>query len=528
MHALRALGMTLGLTAGLALGVAAPASALEMTEDGPVIVFGGRQPVPNLDPSQKYDWSTRMMQQALYDGLVKYVGDPPEIVPWLATDWEVNEDATVWTFNLDPRAVFHDGSPVDAEAVEFSFERTLEIGQGPAWMLNSFLDADGIEVVDEHTIRFTLSQSYAPFLAFLPWWYVMNPAVVMEHEVDGDQGQQWMTENAAGSGPFRIKRWEQGVLYELETVGDYWKGWPNESRPAGVIYRLIREAATQRAALQRGDADIVEGLSSEDFDVVAQMPGIVVENHPGMTTFGLKFNTAHGPMADIHLRKAVAYAFDYDALLEIYNGNAVLEDSPFPFATRGHETVPGIPRQDLDKAQEHLAQSAHPDGGITLEYVYVQGLEEERKMGLVLIDNLKELNIEVSMVPLTWPNMVARAESVETSPDLMAVFTTPVATDPDAVAYQYHKDSWGAYYGSHYLDDPELFAMIEEARGIATWEERAPIYKAIQERIVEQQTEVFGMLANRRWALRDYVKGFQFSPVRFTGEVDLYPLYVAE
>jgi len=75
--------------------------------------------------------------------------------------------------------------------------------------------------------------------------------------------------------------------------------------------------------------------------------------------------------------------------------------------------------------KEFLAKSAHPNGGIELEYVYVQGLEEERKMGLVLIDNLQKLNITVKMIPLIWPNMVGRAAKVETSPELMAVFHHP-------------------------------------------------------------------------------------------------------
>ncbi len=146
------------------------------------------------------------------------------------------------------------------------------------------------------------------------------------------------------------------------------------------------------------------------------MPGIVVENHPGMTTFGIKFNVQKPPMEDVNLRKAVAHAFDYEAFLKIYNGNAKLQTSPFPFAIKGHIDVPGFPRQDLDKAREYLAKSKHPDGGIELEYVYVQGLEEERKMGLVLIDNLKPLNISINMVPLTWPNMTARGAKVESSP----------------------------------------------------------------------------------------------------------------
>lgn len=514
------------MASALALSLAQPAAAFERTDDGKILVFGGRQPVPVLDPSVKYDWSTRMLQQAVYDALVKYTGDPPEIIPWLAESWEQSDDGTVWTFHLVEGAKFHNGDPVTAEAVKFSYERTLDLDKGPAWMLKDFLGKDGIEAVDEHTIRFTLNAPFAPFLSFLPWWYVMNPAEVMAKEVDGDMGQAWLTSNAAGSGPFKIKRWDDGVLYQLERNRDYWKGWPQEEPLAGIIYKLIRESASQRAALQQGEADIVEGLSSDDFEVVGQMPGIVVENHPGMTTFGIKMNNQQGVTADPNIRKAIAHAMDYDAFIKIYNGNAVLETSPFPLATKGHIDVPGMARLDLDKARAYLAKSEHPDGGFSLEYVYVQGLEEERQMGLVLLDNLKQLNIDVEMVPLTWPNMVARVQSPETGPDLIAVFVTPVSTDPDAVAYQYHPDSWGQYFGADFYDNPEVTALIEKGRRTASWQERAPIYAEIQEKIAADQPEIFGMLQNRRWALRDYVKGFRFSPVRFTGEVDLYPLYI--
>jgi len=228
----------------------------------------------------------------------------------------------------------------------------------------------------------------------------------------------------------------------------------------------------------------------------------------------------------VNLRKAVCFAFDYDALVKIYNGNAVLQTSPFPNATRGHVEVAGIYRQDLAKAKEFLGKSAYPNGGVELEYVYVQGLEEERKMGLVLIDNLQKLNITVKMVPLIWPNMVGRGAKVETSPDLMAVFATPVSTDPDAVAYQYHKGSWGKYYGSSFYTNDGVWGLIDRARTLVRWEERAPLYADIQRRIAADAPEIFGMLMNRRWALRDHVKGFVFSPVRFTGEVDLYPLAI--
>src|SRR5881628_2002566 len=516
------------LTLTLVTTLAAPAPAFERVGDQKILVFVGRQEVPTIDPSIKYDWSIRMMQQSLYDALVKYVGPSAEIVPWLAEKWETSADGRTWTFHLAKNARFHNGDPVTAEAVRWSFARTLKLNQGPAWMLSDFLKEDGIKVVNEHTIQFTLGQPYAPFLSFVPWWYVMNPKQALANEQGGDLGQKWLTDNAAGSGPFKIKRWQQGVLYEIEAVESYWKGWPSKDHVGGVILKLVRESAAQRAALLRGEADIVEGLSADDYDQVAKMPGIVVPNFPGMTTFGLKMNTQKAPTSDANLRKAIVYAFDYDTLLKIYNGNAVLQTSPFPNATRGYIAVPGFPRQDLARAKEFLAKSAYPNGGIELEYVYVQGLEEERKMGLVLIDNLGRLNIniKVKMVPLIWPNMVARGSKVESSPDMLAVFTTPVSTDPDAVAYQYHKNSWGKYYGSSFYQNADVWGLIERARTLAKWEERAPLYADIQKRIAADAPELFGMLANRRWGMRDYVKGFVFSPVRFTGEVDLYPLAI--
>src|SRR3989442_15050526 len=91
----------------------------------------------------------------------------------------------------------------------------------------------------------------------------MNPKQVMANEQGGDLGQKWLTDNAAGSGPFKIKRWQQGVLYEIEAVDGYWKGWPSKDHVGGVIPTLVRESAAQRAVLRRGRADNVEGVAAD-------------------------------------------------------------------------------------------------------------------------------------------------------------------------------------------------------------------------------------------------------------------------
>ncbi len=508
----------------------APGTAIAFERDGArkVMVFSGNQAVPVLDPHIRYDWSTRMIQQAVYDALLKYEGSPPRIKPWLAERHEASADGLTYTFHLVSNAKFHDGSPVDAEAVRFSFDRALRLNAGVAWMLKDFLKPENITVVDARTVRFTLDRPFAPFISYVPWWYIVNPRLVTANAVDGDMGRRWMTENGAGSGPFRIRRFDGNALIHLDTVPDYWKGWPmgEAGRLSGVIFRIIREAAPRRAALQRREADAITNLSPDDIGQLQRLPGIRIEDHPGLTTFGIKFNTQQGPTADINLRKAIAYAFDYDSLITIHNGSAVLQTSPFPPAMAGHIDVPGIPRRDLAKAREYLARSRFPNGGLTLEYVHVQGLEDARRIGLSLLDSLRALNIQVNIVGQPWTTMVSRGSRPDTAPNMTSVYVTPVGTDPDTVAFQYHRDSWGLFYGMSHYENPEVWRMIEQARAEGDQARRMALYAEIQRRIVDDQPEIFGMLANRLWAMRDYVKGFSFSPVRLSGEVDLYPMWI--
>ncbi|WP_299970265.1 hypothetical protein [uncultured Roseobacter sp.] len=108
----------------------------------------------------------------------------------------------------------------------------------------------------------------------------------------------------------------------------------------------------------------------------------------------------------------------------------------------------------------------------------------------------------------------------------MTIFTTPVSTDPDAVAIRYHPVSFGKSYGSHFLEDPELIAMIEAALAETDWPVREPMYADIQQRIVDLQPEIFGMMRNRGTVHQTWVKGYTDSPIRMEGEIDFYRTYL--
>lgn len=503
-------------------GLAGRAEAVITRGGKKILVFATAQEVPNLDPSLFYDWSTRTLQQSAYDALLKYVGYPVQLVPWLATSYEASADAKTWTFHLDPRARFHNGDPVDSAAIKFSYTRTIELKKGPSWTLKGILQPGGIETPNPATVIFHLDKPFAPFASIVPWWFILSPKEIQAHEQGTDSGQAWLREHDAGSGPFRVISWQPNTAYELEAVANYWKGWPHPNHPDGFLFQVMREPSTQKLALGRSDVDVTSSLTPEDYDLLARTPGITVTENPGITTFGVKMNNQRGPTARKALRKALAYAFNYKDFINIYRGHAVLESSPVPIGMRGHVDLAPY-SQNLDRARTFLSEAGLP-GKVRLTYVFVDGLVEEKEIGLALKASAAQIGIDVDLVGRTWPTMVGMGSKVETAPDLMAVFATPLYNDPDAVVSQYTPTAWGQYYGVHFYKNDEVSALVERARTVADWKTRVDIYAKVQRLIWDDSPEIFGMQYNRRWAFRDVVKGFQYCPLRLTYEIDMHAL----
>ena len=308
-----------GLMAGAALlAASAPGVSWAFERDGSrkVLVFSGNQAVPVLDPHVRYDWSTRMIQQSVYDALLKYEGDPPRIVPWLAERYEASPDGLTYTFHLVGNAKFHNGDPVDAEAVRFSFERGLKLNAGIAWMLKDFLKPEKIVATDPRTVTFTLERPFAPFISLC--------AVVVHREPEAGDGEPGRHRPRP-----QMDDRERGGLRPIQAAPVRCQYADASGSGAGLLEGLADGRATsgcrasstassarpapRKAALQRREVDIITNITPDDIEQLARVPGVAVENHKGSTTFGIKFNCQEGPTADINLRKAIAFAFDYDA-----------------------------------------------------------------------------------------------------------------------------------------------------------------------------------------------------------------------
>ena len=215
--------------------------------------------------------------------------------------------------------------------------------------------------------------------------------------------------------------------------------------------------------LQRGEAHIAVDLTSEDMDALKGRPGVSLVIEPEYRTFSIKLNTRHGPLADPELRKAVSYAFNYQAMLDAA-GYAKLMTGPLPEGIFGHDPSLPVYRTDLAKAKEHLARSKHPNGGVKLTMVHVSGLDQQRRWALVLLDSLKALNVELEIKPMIWPDMVASTRSPETTADFFPVYQTANYGDPDNIAFAaYHSSRNGNWQNPVYAN-PRVDGLIEAAR----------------------------------------------------------------
>lgn len=489
-----------------------------------ILVIGSGQDVSNLDPHTGYDYAIRAIQRNVYDALFKYVGPEAKIVPWLAESYEASPDARTYTIKLDKRAKFQNGDPVDAEAVKYSFNRMLKHKKGISWMFTGVMDENSVQVVDPHTVKITLTKPFAPFISTLPWLWIVNPKEVKAHEKNGDDGQDWLKDHSAGSGPFKIKRWEPGTLYELERDPNYWRGWGDQYLD-GVIWKIIRESQSQKLALQKGEIHFALNLSPEDFDQIKSDSNVVTVEYPGFRGFYIKFNTQKGPTADVHVRRAISYAMDYEAMIKATNGHAQLLHGPIPTSVAFHDPKIEVYRKNLEKAKAELAKSQYPNGGFELEYVHVTGLEVTRQHGLILMDALKPLNINVKITAMVWPDIVARAKSPDTQPAMYAVYQTANYNDPDnAVFPAYHSSQYGTWSAGTYKN-PEVDKLIDKARGTVDKKERQEAYSQLQKLLVEDAPDIFGTQETVIFAHRKELGGYVFTPLA-SNAFDFYPLYL--
>jgi peptide/nickel transport system substrate-binding protein len=352
---------------------------------------------PDIDPHVAYD----NMTSGIYEMLVRYKDSATdEIEPMLAESWETSEDGSAVTFKLAPGALFHDGSPADAQAVKDSFTRFLELNTGPVMVLKRFMSTpEQMEVVDATTITFSLDRPSPLFLLAMASEYgplVVNPHMVEEHKTDEDPwAHEWFLINASGTGPYMLQEnlpSEQVVLTKFEA---YHGGW---DRPHfdKIVVRIIEEAATRRQLLESGGIDaLTQTLTPDDVDALKSNENLNIELYNSTAVYWAIMNAPR--LLTKEARQGFSYAFPYDDVINGAYRGQLTRSGPLASSVIGSDPDVFLYQTDLEKAKELILAAGFKEGDV-FDFWYQSGDEVERVISQLFQANVEAMGFTLEVV----------------------------------------------------------------------------------------------------------------------------------
>lgn len=484
-------------------------TSLAATPDD-VLVIGLAGDVDNLDPHVTMTNRSWAVTYYAYERLVRYKVEngmgSTEVEPDLATGWTVSDDGLVWTFTLRDNARFSDGTPVNAHAVVYSFNRLKAIGEGPA---DAFPTLASVEAIDDYTVRFTLSEPFAPFLLTLAnnGAAIINPRLA-EYD-DGDYGRSYLAEHTMGSGPYQLMRWDKDQQILL-APNPYYGGPAPYFRM--VAFLMISDPSARRLQLERGDIDIAEALPLDQIERIKSVPGIRVEEYPSLSVTYLYLNNQRSPLNDVRVRQAISYAVNYSALIQgVMLGNATQMRGPVPQGMWSHDANAHQYTFDLAKAQQLMAEAGYPNG-FTLGYLYSPVYPEWEQIGLALQAQLGLIGIRLQLEPYAYATM--RAMLDEGNFDLAIGNWSPDFADPYMfMNYWFDSSNWGLAGNRSFYSNPTVDDLIRRAAVSTDMAERTRLYQEAQRIVIDEAAYVYLYQKGYQVAMRDNVKGYVYNPM---------------
>ena len=500
---------------GLAATILAAPAAIAQAPPG-VLVVGQIAEPKSLDPHAVTAVNDFRILMNVYDGLVRYRDGTLEVEPALAKSWSISEDGTEYTFELRSGVTFHDGTPFNAAAVEFNFDRMLDENHpyhdtGPFPLSFFFSAVKDTEALDEDTVKFTLDAPYAPFLSNLayPTGLIVSPEAVKKHGADFGR-------NPSGTGPFVFAEWESNAKVVVTRNESYWEGAPSLE---AVVFRPITDANTRVAEMLSGGIDVMVEIPPDSVSTF-DGNGFMLHEQAGPHVWFLILNAKEGPFADKRARQAINYAIDKKALVEsVLQGTAQVAAGPTPpaFAWAYNDALAPYPH-DPAKAKMLLEESGHAGASLTF-YVTEggSGMLDPVAMGAAIQADLAEVGLDVKIETYEWNTFLGKVNpGLEGKADMaeMAWMTN----DPDTLPFlALRTGAWPdkGGFNSGYYSNPKVDALLEAARGSTDQAERARLYKEMQEIVHDDAPWAFIANWKQNAATSDAVSGFKLQPSFF-------------
>ncbi|MBW2034453.1 MAG: ABC transporter substrate-binding protein [Deltaproteobacteria bacterium] len=503
-----------------------PESIVRWCEDWPTYI----------DPAVGTDFSDTMAIVQLYDTLI-FPNLDGSVRPHVAEKWDISDDFLTYTFYLRKGVKFHNGDELTAEDVVFSTERLFDIGEGFAYILQT-KDAQGkiiagiesVKAIDDYTVEFKLARPFGPFVPALVRLYILNKSQVMKN-IDksnamygemGDYGKKWLLTNDAGSGPYKVKEMKMEESLLGEKFDDYWDGWEEGAPDFFKEFAFPGEVAI-RTMMKNQELEITsETLPMEAYAALREIPGVETIAYLSTHNLQIMLNTRVPPTDDIHFRKALSWAMDYDVVVNDIWPYYVQSVGPVPQTLPGHNKDVLQYSYNLEKAKEEMAKSAYAGKeNIPFTLSWCAEVPDEEKVALLFQVNAAEIGIDVEIFKKPFGLMIDDAQTVKTTPNGSVVYVAAHYNEAGSMLdTRYHSKSQGTWEQCEWLGSPNIDTAIEVALATVDEDERFKEYAEIQNTLVDlaptiwlaDQALEFGYQADYLvWPLAERVKAGKSS-----------------
>ncbi|WP_067727973.1 glutathione ABC transporter substrate-binding protein [Oceanobacillus damuensis] len=486
------------------------------------LVIANLSDAVSLDPAGSNDVPSSDVQANIYESLIKQ-DENMEVQPSLAESWEPVDDST-WEFKLREGVIFHDGSEFNAEVVKANIERILDpdVASPRAFLYDMVTD---IEIVDDYTVRFTTEFPFSPLPAHLAH---SGGAMVSLEQIkadyaameEGEEPGSVINENPIGTGFFKFEEWNAGTDITLVKNEDYW-GEP--AKLDSVTFKVVSEGLTRVAELDTGESHIANPISPNDVAQVEAMDGASVAQQGSVGLSYIGFNMEKEPFDDPLVRQAINMAIDREQIINgIYDGIGTPAAGPLAPDVFGYdENVSGL-EYDPDAARELLAEAGYEDGFSTT--LWTNDNQERIDTATNIQAQLEEFGIDIEIEVVEWGAYLEQTANGEH--EMFILGWSTVTGDADYGLYALlHSDNIGEPGNRTFTADPELDALLDQARQEPDPDTRLELYSEIQEMLVDIAPMLYVHHQDYILGVSDSVKGLTQLP---TGILQLQEVYIEQ
>jgi ABC-type transport system substrate-binding protein len=423
----------------------------------------------NLDPRVGLDAQSERIDELIFDALLTR-DEHLNVQPSLADRWEIADPLT-YVFHLHRGVKFHDGRPLTARDVKWTFDSLLE-GKIRSTKSAVYRFVDRIEALDDFTVIFHLKEPFATLL-----WNLSEGAIGIVPYGSLDE----ITRTPIGSGPFKFVSAEQDKDVVLERNDNY---WGTKARLQRVRFTVVPDTTTRALELRKGSADLaINALTSDMVLALEREPNLQVEHAPGTVLSYLAFNLRDPILSDVRVRTAIAYAIDRKPLLEyIWRGFAQPASSVLPPQSWAYDADAVTYPHDPEKARQILdAAGYRPMNGIRFRLTMKTSTEETtRLLVAVLQQQLREVGIALDIRTFEFATFFS--DVTRGAFQLYSLRWIGGNEDPDIFEYAFHSAKFpphGANRG--FYSNPRIDVLIDQARRETHTDVRKHLYAEVQE-----------------------------------------------